>query len=191
MVSVVIAHKEDRGFLDEAIESVENQTYQDFEIILQKGDHLRGKNVNDGVMRARGKFIKLLDDDDTLTPESLECLVHGIEGWDWVCAKAHSIPGEDYIEKPGNLNDNIKVNTIHGGTTMYRKSLFYDTGGFDESLITAEEYDFHLLLMQSGYKLGWVDAFVHNYRIWGGNKSMNFPPEAKRELVEQVKDRYR
>jgi glycosyltransferase involved in cell wall biosynthesis len=95
-VSVVIPTHNRCSFLQSAIQSVLNQTFQDFEIIVVddasddgtpaliasftdprissiRHDTTKGQGVtrNHGIKRASGEFIALLDDDDEWLPEKL------------------------------------------------------------------------------------------------------------------------
>lgn len=197
MISVLIALSQDRGYLQEAIRSVEDQKFTgEWEIVIQQGPHLRGKNINDGFVRCKGEYIKLLDDDDILPPNCLADLHEGIQGFDWVCGDGLSFGRSDYlyVGRQPEMRGMLVRNHIHGGTTMYHRKCFEDTGGFDENLWTCEEYDFHLMLMDLGYKCNHVHKTVHHYRMWENNKSYLYNQSRRQErlaLQEQIKNRYR
>ena len=96
-VSVIIPTYRRPDFLGKAIESVLNQTFQDFEVIIvddasndNTGEVVRGfvdKRIhyvchevnrggaaarNTGILKARGRYIAFLDDDDEWFPEILQ-----------------------------------------------------------------------------------------------------------------------
>ena len=79
-VSIIIPYNEDRGYLDEAIRSAVMQDYprNRYEIIVQEGDHFLGKNINDALRRAKGRYIKVLAEDDLLTPNCIGDLLSGM-----------------------------------------------------------------------------------------------------------------
>lgn len=191
MVSIIIPYKEDRGWLRDAIVSAENQTMK-CEVIVQQGDFNKGVNINEALLRANGDWIKILDEDDLLPETAIEDLYNGTKGFDWVCGDAENfgILNNGWEDSPfwygyiPTLKEMLEINCIHGGTTLYSLKMLIEVGGWDESLWTAEEYDLHLKLMKSGYKLGYVPKIVYRYRIHGGNKSMNMSivNRAKRKI---------
>jgi len=199
MVSIIIPYNEDRGFLQDAINSVWMQTYRDFELILMKGDCSLGENVNKGLLKAEGEYIKVLSEDDELTPDCLKILVEGIQGYDWVYSDAENFgelpKGWDLYSdgETTTLKEMLKGNRIHGGTTLYRKDVLLEVNGYDGGLWTGEEYDLHLDLLKRGYKHRHVPGIVYRYRIHGDNKSLTWTSEdriKRHEYIKQIKKRY-
>ena len=85
-------------------------------------------------------------------------------------------------------------NFIHGGTTLYRTDMLRDLGGYDESLWTAEEYEFHLRCVFKGFKLHYVPKIVFNYRVWENSKSILYRKHRKKErqtYIESIRDTFR
>jgi glycosyltransferase involved in cell wall biosynthesis len=179
LVSVIIPVYQNHSYLNDAIKSVEQQTYPHIELIIAEGKKTVGQNMNEGIERSKGIFIKKLDYDDMLTTNSIADSVEGMQYYDFVYGNA--INWEYYTGKetlyrygPVRFDDMLSINRIHGGTTMYRRELFNDPviNGYDPDLITGEEYDFNLKLMYNGYKGNYIDKTLYIYRIHNKNKSM-------------------
>lgn len=205
MISIIIAYNKNRGFLKEAIKSAENQDFNNYEIVVHQGNHNLSKNFNDAVRKAKGDYIKIFAEDDLLLPNCLADLYEGIKGYDFVNADAlnfGSSPmwlGGEYQEvvhkgKLTNLPEMLFGNCLHGLTLMWRAELFFKVGGFDENLSTAEEYDFNLLLLSKGYKIGYVPKVVGHYRIHDTNKSINLDAadfhKRKADIKKLMQERY-
>jgi glycosyltransferase involved in cell wall biosynthesis len=106
IVSVIMATYKRNGAIKESIQSVLNQTVRDLELIVindgeENDEHTRqiimgfnssrikyyklnsnsghARAMNEGIQRARGKYIAYLDDDDIYYPMHLETLVNGLE----------------------------------------------------------------------------------------------------------------
>lgn len=197
-VSVIIPHNRDRGFLKDAIASVEAQTYGDIELILQRGDYGLSKNFNDAVKKSTGVFIKSLAEDDLLPPNSIEDLVNGMGSYDFVTGNAYNFAGTNtepvskHLTGIRTLKEMLERNCIHGGAIMYRRDAFERFGFKDESLTTGEEYDMHLSWIKQGAKQGCINKFVYLYRLWPGSKSQSRTKDPNRKkYIEMIKDRYR
>lgn len=197
-VSIIIPYKEDRGWLDNAIQSVHNQTYRgEIELILSKSDHRVGYNLNRGIERATGQYIKYLCDDDWLTPDSIQRSVEAMGGHDFIHGNAYNVFGttaqlqRPRLKKP-TLADMIHSNVIHGGTLMYRASVFEKVGLFDESLDCAEEYDFNLRCIKAGLRLGYTPAVLYNYRRHQDQKSLGKDVDQfeRKQKIDAIKRRY-
>jgi glycosyltransferase involved in cell wall biosynthesis len=200
-VSVIIPYNVDRGYLNQAVESVKRQTYKgDIELILSQSDNGVSYNINRGIERATGDFIKFFAEDDLLTPNCIEDSVNAIKDFDFIHGKAFNFheqkPSRNNTHTPRvkipKLNDMLINNVIHGGTLFYRREMF---GQFDESLWTGEEYDFNMMLLSQGAKIGYVDKVVFNYRLHDLQKSIGkhtLEYKAKRkEAIKSIKNRYR
>lgn len=200
MISVIIPYIEDRGYLNEALRSLHNQSYDNFEIVFAHGDNLQGKNINAGLVRARGEYIKILHDDDMLPLNSLRDLRRGIEGFDWVCGDMETFGTPEWCDPQAYtgripaLSMMLNKNQIYGGTTMYRKDVLKAVEGYDEKLWTGEEYDLHLRLLKGGYKCNYIHKIVHRYRLHQINKSYNLThgkKQERKEYIKEIADKYR
>ncbi|HNW52857.1 MAG TPA: glycosyltransferase [Bacteroidales bacterium] len=191
-VSVIIPYNRDRGFLREAVASAKASKYVKVEVILANGDQTLGKNFNQGLRRATGKYVKILAEDDLLTVSGLFHLVKAMESYDFVCANSENFGRKNYIMKsvaPASLTQLLQRNTIHGGTVLYRRDILVAVGGMDESIWTGEELELHYRLLSKGYKCGYVDATVCRYRLHDAQKSIGASvatAEYKRRRVECI-----
>jgi len=196
MVSVIIPYNKDRGFLKYAIQSVELQIYDQWELILSEGPGTLGENVNNGLKKAKGEYIKVLAEDDELTKDSLKILVDGIQGYDFIYSDAENIgdlPGgwdTRSHDKTVSLDYMLRGNGIHGGTTLYRLDRIQAVGGYDTSLWTGEEYDLHIRLIKAGYKHRHVPGIVYRYRLHGQNKSQLANTNVRHQYLDEIRQKY-
>jgi GT2 family glycosyltransferase len=209
-VSVIIPYHQDRGYLFDAIESYEAQEFTGTsELILSHNPtFLLGQNFNAGIAQAQGKYVKILPDDDLLTPNCLQDLFEAAERTDADLIFAQAINIDERPEFKDKINNVhwkssfieisldalIFENFIHGGTTFYRTSMLKELGGYDESLWTAEEYEFHLRCISKGYKLYYEPKIVFNYRVWSASKSIVYRRTKsieRVEYIESIRDRFR
>lgn len=197
-ISVIIPYKEDRGFLLAAKKSILNQTYKDIEVIECKSDASVGANLNAGIEKCTGELVTYLCDDDLLPRLALSFYAkYWQPEWDFCHANAINFKsGSICIRKPSIINptlsEMIQCNQIHGGTVCYHRRIFEAGFRFDESLWTAEEYDFNLKLLKSGMVLGYIDEIVYKYRIHPKQKSriLRKTGEKRLEAINQIRMRY-
>lgn len=168
-VTVIIPYKVDRGWLNEAIQSVP----EGVQLILSQGEGNWPANFNKALHQATGDYIRYLHEDDMLTDNCIEDSISAIEeqGVDFIHGEAYELiqaTGKMRLFKSSNPNPTygnlMKKNTIHSATIMYRKSIFTQLGGFDETLNSQEEYEFNLRALKAGFKLGYVDEPLAIYR---------------------------
>lgn len=198
---VVASHTDREEYLIETLKSInkvmETSRYI-FNIIVVRKNQLRPHNVNDGLEEAllyNPDYIKLIDNDDLLDLGFLYALkfMENNKNIDFIHSNNYntrflnkttidpksitkSIPE---ITHP-TLEDLLKLNVIHGNSTLYRSNIFTDGNRFDTTNITihengkstAEEYFFHLMLLASGYKIGYVDVVTGIYRLHDRQKSI-------------------
>jgi len=170
-VTVIIPYKEDRGWLQQAIDSIPKGV----QILLSQGGGNWPENFNKALPQATGDYIKYLHEDDRLSPncitDSVEAL--DVQGGDFIHGKAiefyngsgrlnHYTPSVEYPR----VEDLLRKNTIHSATLMYRRDVFNRLGGFDETLGkgVSEEYEFNLRCLKEGMKIGYCPSVLAYYR---------------------------
>lgn len=202
-VSVIIPYKEDRGWLNQAIQSVENQTYSNIELIISQGNGGVSENLNKGIEQSTGDFIKYLCDDDLLHKSSIERSLNGFKpstSFIHGCA----ISFRDFISngikyepitKHITLQNMLQHNHVHGGTLMYRKEVFEKVGMFNETLWTGEEYEFNLRCLSEGLKCRYVDEVLYYYRLHTAQKSIGRTDDGyqamRKEQIRIIKSWYK
>ncbi len=194
-VTVIIPYRVDRGWLKEAIESVP----LDVQLLVSQGEGNWPANFNKVLEQAEGKFIKYLHEDDMLTPNCIEDSVRALEeqNVDFIHGNAIEIQsGSDKMVKwvtkvqYPTLQDLLVKNVIHSATTMYRRDVFTKVGSFDESLNTAEEYEFNLRCLYAGLKIGYCNSFLAIYRRHPKQKVRIIPAADRKKEREMVQHKY-
>jgi glycosyltransferase involved in cell wall biosynthesis len=119
--------------------------------------HVKGPSGarNTGAEIAHGELLAFLDDDDEWLPSYLNEMLRrfGRDDLDIVCADL-LCRFEDEVDRhgksaPDRLRPQIFLTRnpgFIGSNIVVRRSLYKDIGGFDESLLTAEDMDFGLRL---------------------------------------------
>jgi O-antigen biosynthesis protein len=197
----------DEKVLKDCIDSVKQQSFTNWELILvddcstklETQDLLRSelgrdprvkiyfseKNLhiaeasNLGVRYSRGKFIGLLDHDDTLTPYSLERVYSEIEKSRLPVDVVYS--DEDKIDFDGTYCDPYfkpSWSPEHLLSVMYllhflvfRRSLFLSIDGFRDIFSGAQDYDLALRLTAKARKIVHIPEILYHWRKVEGSAS--------------------
>ena len=213
-VSIIIYFKEDRGWLNEARQSVRNQRFEGkIELIeAHNPNQNASQNLNDGIRQATGDYIRYLSEDDLLPQYSVYESVNAMieTGADFIHGKAKnffgypviypeghiSFSGRVHLQEPElkypTLEDMIKNNHIHGGTVFYKGELLKQNL-FDETLDCAEEYDLNMRLLKQGYKIDYCPEFLYFYRRHNKQKSLGHGIDQveRAKKIQAIRDRYK
>ena len=190
MISVIVVTKHERKSLNACLDSIRNQSFKDFEIIvvLPKNDYPVGcdwvKEViqsgqgignarNCGVAQSRGEFVVFNDDDCVAPPDWLEKIDKafkdnpelGYLGGE--ITVPHNSIWQLWIDKRYHLSQsNINLGLCHGCNMAFRRELF-DRFQFDEDLdFGYDETDLQNRLHSCGVKSNVFPSIVveHNHR---------------------------
>lgn len=188
MVSVVMLTYKRADILPEAIESILAQTYQDYELIIindgspDNTDEVIAKyptpriryyknaenkgiaySRNRAASLARGKYIMIMDDDDTSLPERMQKQVDYLENHPEITVIAGQI--KDLPRIPETHNDIatglIQYNNLGNANIMYRSEFAKQHKiSYNEKLKASEDWEFWLKMLFAGAKFAAFSADV-------------------------------
>lgn len=197
-VSVIVPCYNAQAYLEQALESILNQTVAPAEIIVvddgsddhsaevarsvssriqvvQQANQGCAAARNAGAALAKGTWLAFLDSDDTWTPDSLELRIRSINS----DPEARVVFGavEQYIcpeidpERAERFELPEGINTARAaGSMLIEVSTFNSIGGFDTEFRHAEMMDFSTRLDEAGFKVMSTNDLLLRRRIHGGNK---------------------
>lgn len=214
-VSIIIACYNDHEYIEQALKSALNQTYENKEIILiDDGSNSETKAVlkvlepnldllitqdnkgvcaarNVGIKAATGEFILILDSDDfyeeTFCEKAIQIFRNNYSIKIVTCyAKWFSLNGETLKFQPeGGKLKNFLI-TSAALSVMIRRSDFIASGGYDEKMLSGyEDWELYLRLLKSGGKAEVISEYLFNYR----NKKNSRNKKANRkkhEILEYI-----
>lgn len=200
LVSIIIPVYNMEAYLAETLDSVLQTTYSPIEVIVVDDGSKDGsaaiaenyaakdervcffKQENAGVCRtrnhaveeAKGKYILPVDSDDVLMPDFVTWAVGQLEGDDDIKV---AVPGGEFFGnrqgrwrlKPFSLRALAHDNMIPC-TSLYRKSDWERIGGYCETIIAREDWEFWINMLKDGGKVVQQDAVGLRYRIREGSK---------------------
>lgn len=127
---------------------------------------------NIGLKAASGDIIQFLDADDLLIPDKFEKQVKGFEGLtemvvsDWA-EKNNSLDtvtaSNSFSDIEHNPLETAVKKIIITGNPLYKKETVQKIGGYDESLGSAQDWDFHIRLVLANAAIRYVPGtyFIH------------------------------
>lgn len=216
VVSVIVPCAEyHKPYLIDALDSVEAQTYKEWELIVvdqtDKGltladmpSHPYAKIVkcekrsaaaarNCGVANASAPLITFLDADDYYDPLYLAQCLEGYKGSGYTYTDWKSInkQGVEEINRTPNYDPHevFKRTSIHGICILMSKIDFVRAGGFDESMNTWEDTDFFMRLAAMGICGVRVPEPLFTYRYQTG-QLREMGETKKQALIDLLKSRY-
>lgn len=206
----------DGKYINEAIESIKQQTYSDWELIIVDDgsedkdtisilqnikddkvfvyytDHLKPAGArNYGVSKSTGKYILPIDSDDKVHRTYIEKAVYEIEQNEnigVVYCKAELFGEKDGIwDLPSYSRDAMLLDNIVFVTALFYKEDWEKVGGFNTTMAAGmEDYDFWLSLMGLGREIYQIPEVLFYYRIKSKSRTTNFQSN-----YEQVQETYR
>lgn len=215
-VSVVIPCYNQGSYLEEAVDSVLNQTCQDFEILVVNdgstdvvttellADFHRPKTrilhtVNQGVASARntgieeavGEYILPLDADDTIGPGYLEKAVAVLDGNPDIgivyCLGELFGAEKRIISAPEFSVRRMLFSNLIFASAFFRKVDWQAVGGYNSNMrYGCEDWDFWLSLLEIDRKAYRIPEVLFRYRIKGNSRNTSMTRELHMEMHLQL-----
>lgn len=231
LVSVVMTVYNGGSFVKEAVRSIFDQTFTDFEfividnastdgtrlylkdlheprlrLVLNEKNEGQTKALNRGLKMARGEFIARMDADDVSLPERLAVQVNHLRGHlrQGVVGSWHEEIDEHgkFLKLMRYPSDplEIRCNLISDGdltlrcfahpTALFRAAALRDVGGYDESVLYAQDYELWTRMLAK-YDIGNVPCALLRYRVSKKSTSNRHRSEMSAELDRIVRKNLR
>lgn len=207
LISFIIpVYNVEEKYLNECIESILAQSYQKFEICIvddastkketlealerykdNKKIHIkhRKKNghisvaSNDALTMAKGEYVALMDDDDTIAPDALAEVVKVLnkdKKIDMIYTDEDKIDLEgercDPNFKPDYSPDTLLSVNYMSHLGVLRKKIVDEIGGFRKGYEGAQDYDLYLRFTEKAKKIHHIPRVLYHWRMIPGSTSM-------------------
>ncbi|MFO8128936.1 MAG: glycosyltransferase family 2 protein [Bacteroidales bacterium] len=212
-VSILMPVYNGEDYLKQAINSILNQSYTNFElVIVNDGSTDRtqeiidayndkrivpviqenqgvARSLNNGLKKARGKYVRRHDADDISSKDSLKKQIDFLESrpdYVMVCnqqafmtanghiAWKYKLPNDKYFGNkpyrdltPGDFRRDASSPVVHG-TACYRRKEVMDAGAYRPEFIVSEDNDLWMRLLEK-YKIAVLNECTYHMRIHPGS----------------------
>ncbi len=182
IVSVIITTKNSGSTLRKCLESIVNQSYYDksrIEIIVVDNHSVddtreiaqefdakvliagpeRTAQVNLGAQSAIGKYVYWVASDWVLDASVIEEAVLACEKWGYDAIAIHNVsdPTVSFWSKVRRFERDFYVSDpLIMTPDFFRRKMYLDLGGYNESLVACEEYEFHERIVKAGFRIGGI-----------------------------------
>lgn len=223
-VSIVIPTYNRLYQLAELVEALSRQTYKNFEVIIvndcgEKVDVLQevypdlnlvmveleenSKHVlarNQGVLRAKGEFIMLIDDDDLIIPTHLETMVGAIKEYDLVYSDVEIVnfAVEDRVRVAASrflfayemdLKAMRSFSTYVPSGSLYRRELHQTLGLFDPNVHNYWDWDFFLRVAEK-HRIHRVAKAGVLYDFSDMNNNQSKDPVSRKAFLDRLSEKH-
>jgi hypothetical protein len=221
LISVVIPCYNDGAYLPETINRLQQQTFQDFEIIvvndgstdtktfevldqlalqgvmvLHKENGRMSSARNHGVKHANGTYIAALDADDYFDPSFFEKAVAILNADQNIAVVTSYIQmfGEfKKTSKPRGGNEyNFLFSNQCPACAMVRKKNWIQVGGYDEKMIHGyEDWEFYIRITQQGWTVHVIPEKLLFYRQTKKSTHKNDTLIHRKEIVNYIVEKHK
>jgi GT2 family glycosyltransferase len=147
------------------VEALNRQTYRELELIKVEFKGFPAEKRNYGFKKSHGNFILFLDEDEYLTPTTIdECVRKAKQGYDIV-----AIPVKKKVDKGYALQTLaiIRENTVK--TMFFKREVLLDIGLFDPQFVLCDDLEIRERALSRQYRIGTI---AHGYMLHDENVSV-------------------
>ncbi len=157
LVSIIIpVHNSIKA--ENCIRAIENQTYQNVEIIKVELEGFPAEKRNYGFKLSKGEYVYFLDEDEYLSAGAIEECVKKIEeGYDVVAVPVVKKPTKSYV---ANCIAIVRESTFK--TMFFKREVLEKIGLLDPRFILCDDLEILQRALRSGYKVG---AIANGYIV--------------------------
>lgn len=191
LISILMPYYRLGDFLEEAVESVKAQTYENWELIVVddcspekpaqevlskekdprihifRHDSNRGAYAarNTAASKSRGEFLVPLDSDDLLAPSYLEKTLNAAleTGASAVYSQVKYFGNSDFIYVPSTDLGEIFSGHYPCNTLLMKREVYETVGGYKEIRLV-EDTEFWISAIESGFKFAFIPEPLYLYR---------------------------
>ena len=219
LISVIVPCYNQAQYLDECLQSVLEQTYQNWEcIIVNDGSpdnteevvkkwtekdprfkYLKKENGglssarNAGIKAAQGEWILPLDADDKIGDRYLELAEKEFgESYTVIYCKAEKIGAQQGAwDLPTFSIEKLAATNIIFCSFFFTKNKFIAVGGYDENMKKGlEDWEFLIALLKSGGKVIQLDYLGFYYRIKESSMITNLDTKTKEAIFKYIERKH-
>jgi GT2 family glycosyltransferase len=153
LVSIIIpVHIKSKA--ENCLKALKRQTYPDIEIITVNRKGFPAEKRNYGFSKSKGKYVFFLDEDEYLSPTSIEdCVREAEKGYDVIAVPIIKKPPISYMSKC------IAITRINTPKMMFfRRSMLDKIGLFDPKYVLCDDVEILERVIKNGYKIGKVST---------------------------------
>lgn len=170
-----------------------------YNVISQKNSGL-GAARNEGIKKAKGKFILPLDADNRIYPDYITKSLEVFEKYDDIAVvygNANYIGEKTGILKPGPFNlQRLMLGNYIDACAVIKKTVIEEVGFYDNMRIMGyEDWDLWLRIGFKDYKFYYVDEVLFDYRVINNSMMRSLNADVKRQneieqyFIEKYKDK--
>jgi len=188
--SVVIPAYNEAKYISKALFALKNQTFKDFEVIVKDGqspdetmriaksftekvvsirDHSAGEARNQGARYAEGEVLVFMDADTLLLPKTLARFSELMNDESIVGVSCRKVPLSsslldrllyEFVNISTFVSGLMGLGGAHGNCMVIKRRVFERIGGFNPSIIVAEEQELVRRASRFGRYLFLLDQYV-------------------------------